>query len=57
MFLFKPGREMDQHELEIKLGSSQASADVPKLAAGFTAFLVEVELTAPTGHTTPGRSG
>ena len=38
------------HELEIKLGSSQASADVPKLAAGFTAFLAEGRLTAPTGR-------
>ena len=37
-------------ELEIQPGSSQASADVPKPAAGFTAFLAEVELTAPTGH-------
>ena len=34
-----------------ELGSSQARADVPKPAAGFTAFLAEVELTAPTGHT------
>ncbi len=38
-------------ELEIQPGSSQASADVPKPAAGFTAFLAEVELTASTGHT------
>ena len=38
------------HELEIQPGSSQASAEVPKPAAGFTAFLAEVELTAPTGH-------
>ena len=37
-------------ELEIQPGSSQANADVPKPAAGFTAFLAEVELTAPTGH-------
>jgi PhoPQ-activated pathogenicity-related protein len=37
-------------ELEIQPGSSQASADVPKPAVGFTAFLAEVELTAPTGH-------
>ena len=37
-------------ELEIQPGSSQASADVPKPAAGFTAFLAEVELTAPTGQ-------
>ena len=37
-------------ELEIQPGSSQASADVSKPAAGFTAFLAEVELTAPTGH-------
>ena len=37
-------------ELEIQPGSSQASANVPKPAAGFTAFLAEVELTAPTGH-------
>jgi hypothetical protein len=38
-------------ELELQPGSSQARADVPKPAAGFTAFLAEVELTAPTGHT------
>ena len=38
-------------ELEIQPGSSQASADVPKPAAGFTAFMAEVELTASTGHT------
>ena len=38
-------------ELEIQPGSSQASADVPKPATGFTAFLAEVELTASTGHT------
>ena len=37
-------------ELEIQPGSSQAGADVPNPAAGFTAFLAEVELTAPTGH-------
>ncbi len=37
-------------ELKIHPGSNQASADVPKPAAGFTAFLAEVELTAPTGH-------
>ena len=37
-------------ELETQPGSSQASANVPKPAAGFTAFLAEVELTAPTGH-------
>ncbi|HEY6675216.1 MAG TPA: PhoPQ-activated protein PqaA family protein [Terrimicrobium sp.] len=37
-------------ELKINLGSNRASADVPKSAAGFTAFLAEVELTAPTGH-------
>jgi PhoPQ-activated pathogenicity-related protein len=37
-------------ELEIQPGSNQASADVPKPVAGFTAFLAEVELTAPTGH-------
>ena len=37
-------------ELEIQPGSNQASADVPKPAAGFTAFLAEIELTAPTGH-------
>jgi hypothetical protein len=37
-------------ELEIQPGSSQTTADVPKPAAGFTAFLAEVELTAPTGH-------
>jgi PhoPQ-activated pathogenicity-related protein len=37
-------------KLEIQPGSSQATADVPKPAAGFTAFLAEVELTAPTGH-------
>jgi PhoPQ-activated pathogenicity-related protein len=37
-------------ELEIRPGHSQASAEVPKPAAGFTAFLAEVELTAPTGH-------
>ena len=37
-------------ELEIQPGSNQASVDVPKPAAGFTAFLAEVELTAPTGH-------
>ena len=38
------------YELEIQSGSNQASVDVPKPAAGFTAFLAEVELTAPTGH-------
>jgi hypothetical protein len=38
-------------ELQLQPGSSQAGADVPKPAAGFTAFLAEVELTAPTGHT------
>jgi PhoPQ-activated pathogenicity-related protein len=38
-------------ELEMQSGSSsQATADVPMPAAGFTAFLAEVELTAPTGH-------
>jgi PhoPQ-activated pathogenicity-related protein len=37
-------------ELQIQAGSSQASTDVPKPATGFTAFLAEVELTAPTGH-------
>jgi PhoPQ-activated pathogenicity-related protein len=37
-------------ELEIQPGSSQASADVPRPVAGFIAFLAEVELTAPTGH-------
>ena len=37
-------------ELEIRPGDSQVSADVPRPAAGFTAFLAEVELTAPTGH-------
>lgn len=37
-------------ELEIQPGSNQASVDVPKPAAGFTAFLAEIELTAPTGH-------
>ena len=37
-------------ELEIQTGSSQASADVPKPAAGFTAFMAEVELTASTGQ-------
>jgi hypothetical protein len=37
-------------ELEIQTGSNQASVDVPKPAAGFTAFLAEIELTAPTGH-------
>ena len=37
-------------ELEFQPGSSQASANIPKPAAGFTAFLAEVELTAPTGH-------
>jgi PhoPQ-activated pathogenicity-related protein len=36
--------------LEIQPGSNQASVDVPKPAAGFTAFLAEIELTAPTGH-------
>ena len=41
---------MDQPGVEDQPGSSQASADVPKPAAGFTAFLAEVELTAPTGH-------
>ena len=38
------------YELEIQSGSNQASVDVPKPAAGFTAFLAKVELTAPTGH-------
>ena len=38
------------YELEIQSGSNQASVDVPKPAAGFTAFLAEVELTAPAGH-------
>ena len=38
-------------ELEIQPNSSQATVDVPKPAAGFTAFFAEVELTAPTGHT------
>ena len=38
-------------ELEIQPGSSQASVYVPKPAAGFTAFLAEIELTASTGHT------
>ena len=38
------------YELEIQSGSNQASVDVPTPAAGFTAFLAEVELTAPTGH-------
>jgi PhoPQ-activated pathogenicity-related protein len=37
-------------ELETQPGGSQASVDVPKPSAGFTAFLAEVELTAPTGH-------
>jgi PhoPQ-activated pathogenicity-related protein len=37
-------------ELELQPGCNQASVDVPKPAAGFTAFLAEVELTAPTGH-------
>lgn len=37
-------------ELDMQPGSSQATAVVPKPAAGFTAFLAEVELTAPTGH-------
>jgi PhoPQ-activated pathogenicity-related protein len=37
-------------ELEMQSGSSQAKADVPMPAAGFTAFFAEVELTAPTGH-------
>jgi PhoPQ-activated pathogenicity-related protein len=34
-------------ELELQPGSSQARADAPKSAPGFTAFLAEVELTAP----------
>ncbi|HEY5743517.1 MAG TPA: PhoPQ-activated protein PqaA family protein [Terrimicrobiaceae bacterium] len=38
-------------ELAIQPGSSHASADVPKPAAGFTAFLAEIELRAVTGHT------
>jgi PhoPQ-activated pathogenicity-related protein len=37
-------------ELEMQSGSSQASADVPMPVSGFTAFLAEVELRAPTGH-------
>jgi hypothetical protein len=36
--------------LEIQPGSNQTGVDVPKPAAGFTAFLAEIELTAPTGH-------
>ena len=44
------GEKWTSYELEIQSGSNQASVDVPKPAAGFTAFLVEVELTAPTGH-------
>jgi PhoPQ-activated pathogenicity-related protein len=36
-------------ELEIQ-PDNQASVDVPKPPAGFTAFLAEVELTSPTGH-------
>jgi PhoPQ-activated pathogenicity-related protein len=38
------------HELDLQPGSNQASVDVPMPEAGFTAFLAEVELTAPTGH-------
>jgi hypothetical protein len=34
-------------ELEIQPGSNQARVDVPKPAAGFTAFLAEVELVHP----------
>ena len=37
-------------ELEIQAGSNQASVHVPKPAAGFTAFLGEVELPAPNGQ-------
>ena len=37
-------------ELKIHPGRNRASANVSKSAAGFTAFLAEVELTAPTGH-------
>ena len=34
----------------IRSGCNQVSVDVPKPTTGFTAFLAEVELTAPTGH-------
>ena len=38
-------------ELEIQPGSRPEPARTcPEPAAGFTAFLAEVELTAPTGH-------
>ena len=37
-------------DLEIKPGSSQSSADVDAPEKGYRAYLVEVELTSPTGH-------
>jgi PhoPQ-activated pathogenicity-related protein len=37
-------------ELEIRSGSSEASAEIPKREKGYRAYLGEVVLTAPTGH-------
>jgi PhoPQ-activated pathogenicity-related protein len=37
-------------KLKIHRGGNRASANVSRSAEGFTAFLAEVELTAPTGH-------
>jgi PhoPQ-activated pathogenicity-related protein len=38
------------HELPIKGGSAKASAEIPRPANGYRAYMGEVVLTAPTGH-------
>ena len=42
--------EWRRQPLEVKQGSSQASAEVDKQADGYRAFMGEVVLTLSTGH-------